>query len=53
VGGSKNRPQTESAINRSLSLRIIGVDDPVSTFDYGADYHQNNIRLGAGLVLRF
>jgi len=39
--------------SRHLSLRIIEADYLVTTFDNGNNDHQNNLRLSAGVVLRF
>ena len=41
------------AIHRHLSLRLLDADYLVTTFDNGVNDHQNILRLGAGVVLRF
>jgi peptidoglycan-associated lipoprotein len=40
-------------VNRSLSIRMLKADYLLTTFDNGGNNHQNNLRLGAGVVLRF
>ena len=40
-------------LNRRFSLRLVEADYLVTTFDNGGNSHQNNLRLGAGVVLRF
>jgi peptidoglycan-associated lipoprotein len=40
-------------VNRSLSFRLFKADYLLTTFDNGGNNHQNNLRLGAGVVLRF
>jgi peptidoglycan-associated lipoprotein len=39
--------------NRRFSMRLVEADYLVTTFDNGANNHQNNLRIGAGLVMRF
>jgi outer membrane immunogenic protein len=39
--------------NRRFSFRLIEADYLVTTIDNGGNNHQNNLRLGAGVVLRF
>jgi hypothetical protein len=34
-------------------MRLVEADYLVTTFDNGANNHQNNLRIGAGLVMRF
>jgi hypothetical protein len=34
-------------------VRLIEADYLVTTFDNGVNNHQNNLRIGAGLVVRF
>jgi peptidoglycan-associated lipoprotein len=36
-----------------FSVRLIEADYLVTTFDNGVNNHQNNLRIGAGLVMRF
>ena len=39
--------------NRALSIRLVETDYLVTTFKNGSNDHQNILRIGAGLVLRF
>jgi peptidoglycan-associated lipoprotein len=39
--------------NRRFSLRLIDADYLVTTFDNGSNNHQNNLRISAGMVVRF
>jgi hypothetical protein len=39
--------------SRRFSFRLIEADYLVTTIDNGSNNHQNNLRLGAGVVLRF
>jgi peptidoglycan-associated lipoprotein len=39
--------------SRRFSVRLIEADYLVTTFDNGTNNHQNNLRIGAGLVVRF
>jgi peptidoglycan-associated lipoprotein len=39
--------------SRRFSVRLIEADYLVTTFDNGVNNHQNNLRIGAGLVVRF
>ena len=36
-----------------FSVRLVEADYLVTTFDNGVNNHQNNLRIGAGVVLRF
>jgi outer membrane immunogenic protein len=36
-----------------LAVRLIEADYLLTTFDNGSNNHQNNVRLGAGLIFRF
>ena len=38
---------------RRLSVRLIDADYLLTTFDNGTNNHQNNLRISAGLVVRF
>ncbi|MGA7155461.1 MAG: outer membrane beta-barrel protein [Acidobacteriaceae bacterium] len=40
-------------IGRAVSIRIVQADYLLTTFANHADNHQNNLRLGAGIVFRF
>jgi peptidoglycan-associated lipoprotein len=40
-------------VNRRFSFRLVEADYLVTTFDNGVNDHQNNLRLSAGVVLRF
>ena len=40
-------------VSRNLSFRLAEADYLITTFDNGGNNHQNNLRGGAGLVLRF
>ncbi|MGA8939799.1 MAG: outer membrane beta-barrel protein [Acidobacteriaceae bacterium] len=40
-------------INSHFSLRLAQADYLLTTFDNGSNNHQNNLRLSAGVVLRF
>ena len=39
--------------SRRFSVRLVEADYLVTTFDNGSNNHQNNLRVGAGVVLRF
>jgi hypothetical protein len=39
--------------NRRFSVRLVETDYLVTTFDNGTNNHQNNLRIGAGMVLHF
>ena len=39
--------------SRRFSIRLIEADYLVTTFNNGANNHQNNLRIGAGVVLHF
>jgi peptidoglycan-associated lipoprotein len=39
--------------SRRFSLRLIEADYLVTTFDNAANNHQNNLRIGAGVAIRF
>jgi peptidoglycan-associated lipoprotein len=39
--------------SRRLSVRLVEADYLLTTFDNGVNDHQNNLRIGAGLVVRF
>jgi len=39
--------------NHRFSLRLVEADYLLTTFDNGTNNHQNNLRLGAGIVVRF
>lgn len=41
------------SLQRHLALRLVDAEYLVTTFDNGVNDHQNNLRLGAGLILRF
>jgi hypothetical protein len=36
-----------------FSVRLVEADDLLTTFDNGDNNHQNNLRISAGVVLRF
>jgi peptidoglycan-associated lipoprotein len=38
--------------NQRLSIRLVEADYMLTTFDNGSNNHQNNIRIGAGIVFR-
>jgi hypothetical protein len=40
-------------LNRRFSIRIIEADYLVTTFNNGANNHQNNTRISAGVVIHF
>jgi peptidoglycan-associated lipoprotein len=40
-------------MNPRVSLRVVQADYYVTTFDNGTNNHQNNLRLGAGVVVHF
>jgi outer membrane immunogenic protein len=39
--------------SRHFSIRLVEADYLVTTFDNGSNNHQNNIRIGAGVVVHF
>jgi peptidoglycan-associated lipoprotein len=39
--------------SRRFSVRLIDADYLLTTFDNGSNNHQNNLRISAGLVVRF
>jgi peptidoglycan-associated lipoprotein len=39
--------------NRRFSFRLVEADYLLTTFDNGSNNHQNNLRISAGVVLRF
>jgi outer membrane immunogenic protein len=39
--------------NPGFSIRLVEADYLLTTFDNGTNNHQNNIRIGAGVVVRF
>jgi len=39
--------------SRRFSVRLLEADYLVTTFDNGVNDHQNSLRLGAGVVMRF
>jgi outer membrane immunogenic protein len=39
--------------NRRFAIRLFEADYLVTTFDNGFNNHQNNLRIGAGVVMRF
>ena len=39
--------------NRRFSIRLVEAAYLATTFDNGVNNHRNNLRIGAGLVLRF
>jgi peptidoglycan-associated lipoprotein len=41
------------SVNRRFSIRIIEADYLVTTFNNGANNHQNNTRISAGVVMHF
>ena len=40
-------------VKKQFSIRLVEADYLVTTFDNGVNDHQNNFRLGAGIVLHF
>lgn len=40
-------------LSRRFSIRLVEADYLVTTFDNGANNHQNNARIGAGVVFKF
>jgi outer membrane immunogenic protein len=40
-------------VDRRFAIRLIEADYLITTFDNGSNNHQNNIRIGAGVVFRF
>jgi peptidoglycan-associated lipoprotein len=40
-------------VSRRVSFRLAEADYLITTFDNGGNNHQNNLRAGAGIVLRF
>jgi outer membrane immunogenic protein len=40
-------------LNRRFALRLIEADYLLTTFDNGSNNHQNNLRIGAGIVIKF
>jgi peptidoglycan-associated lipoprotein len=40
-------------VNPRFSVRLVEADYLVTTFDNGANNHQNNLRISAGVVVRF
>jgi outer membrane immunogenic protein len=43
----------ELRLNHRFALRLVDAEYFVTTFDNGKNDHQNNLRIGAGLALRF
>jgi outer membrane immunogenic protein len=43
----------DESINRRFSIRLVQADYLLTTFNNGSNNHQNNVRLGAGVVFHF
>lgn len=48
IGGGLDLPA-----GKHVSVRLFDADYLVTTFDNGSNNHQNNLHIGAGLILRF
>ena len=40
-------------VNRPFAIRLAEADYLITTFDNGQNNHQNNLRISAGVVMRF
>lgn len=43
----------DMGLNKRLALRLVRIDYLPTVFNNGSNDHQNNLRLGAGVILRF